>query len=245
MRQHHTTMTKDNTALILTRLETGFHANAATLKALENDLAGTMESAREAGSKLAPSPGWNAEWQRRWDDVMGSVRRINVHLYAIGDLVDGNDGERIGKALAAWETAQLEDAELLATLRVIRGQAAELEAPWRKKWNQLARLIESNLETIHSSAQALRVKLELLKKYTVEDVENLVGRMRAKASPQPGNSQVPAEPFDRDYRNAVLDREQDQHVFNGLLDVIKGLSLWVESPNDRMRKNRALTLDEA
>ncbi len=237
-------MTTEKSNLILTRLESGFRANAATLQALEKDLAATMTMAREAGSRLAPSQSWNAAWQRSWDAVMESVHCINDHLVGIGDMMTGSQADRIGSALAIWESAQLEDAKLLAVLRGIRLQAGELEAASRKEWNQLARVIESHLETIHTSAQALRVKLEFLKKHSAEEVEHLVEKMRNRLLTQTRGTQVSAEPFDRDYRNAVLEREKDQHVFTGFLDVVKALSLWVESPDERMRKNRSLTLDD-
>jgi hypothetical protein len=239
-----TIMTTANTALILTRLESGFRANAASLNALENDLAATMTLAREAGSRVAPSRSWNSAWHRGWDEVLGCIRAINRHLVEIGERVTGQDANRIDSALVIWEAVQLEDAKLLVALRGVRMQAGELAAPSRKEWNQLARVIESHLETIHTSAQALRVKLEYLKKYSADEVEELVEGMRTRLRTQPRSNQLPAEPFDRDYRNAVLEREEDQHVFTGFMDVIKALSLWVESPDERMRKNRSLTLDD-
>lgn len=238
-------MKNENTAAILTRLESGFRANAATLKSLEDDLIATMVLSREAGSSSAPSESWTDAWQLSWNEVMESVRRINAHLVTIGEQVIGNEEARIDRALVIWDKAQLEDAKLLANLRMLRAQASELKLTSRKEWNRLARLIESHLETIHTSAQALRVKLELLKKHSTEEVDSFVESMRTGSLPQPGTTPASPEPFDRDFRNAGLQRERDQHVFAGFLDVVKGLSMWVESPDERMRKNRSLTLDEA
>lgn len=238
-------MTNDKTPHILARLELGFRANYASLRVLETDLSASMQSARSVGAKAAPSDLWNTTWQRHWDEAVEIVHRINDLVILMSDLVAGNDGDRLKKALAVWDTAQLEDAKLLATLRCIRTQASELEAPSRKEWNQLARVIESHLETIHASGQALRIKLEMLKRHSNEDVTNLVESIRTKLQTQPRTNRVPAEPFDRDYRKVAFELEQEHHVFLGLLDVIKGLSLWVESPDERMRKNRSLTLDEA
>ncbi len=240
----YTRMITDDTALILSRLESGFHANAATLKALEVDLGVAMASARDAGRKRSPSPSWNEAWQRNWDEVMGSVRCINGHLVEMGSLVIGHDPDRISRALSLWGAAQREDARLLAALRIARMQAGELGVDMRKEWNRLACVIEGHLETIHTSAQALRVKLELLKKHSTEEVEVLVQSFHAKLNSQSRTNAKSSEPFDQDYRVAVLEREQGQHVFTGFLDVVKGLSLWVESPDERMRKNRSLTLDE-
>ena len=239
-------MTTDITDTIFTRLEFGFRANATALQGLEDELMTTMVVARDAGAKWAPSDHWNVVWQKTWDEVMGSARSIHGHLMYMGKLVAGEESNRIEGALAVWDLAQQEDARLLAALRVVRMHAGELPSGSRGEWNQAAQRIESNLETIHTCAQALRVKLELLKQYSAEEVEHLVANMRSGLSSQATASRGQQEaPFDRDYRAAALNRAGDQHVYTGFLDVIKGLSLWVESPDERMRKNRSLTLDEA
>jgi hypothetical protein len=38
--------------------------------------------------------------------------------------------------------------------------------------------------------------------------------------------------------------EREQHEFSGLKDVVKGLWMWSETPDERMRKNRSLVVDE-
>jgi hypothetical protein len=57
------------------------------------------------------------------------------------------------------------DGELLAALSKIRTCASTLDQATRKDWNQLARRLEDQLETIHACAQALRVKIELRSSY--------------------------------------------------------------------------------
>lgn len=238
-------MTTETTDSLFTRLERGFRSNATALQGLEDELTRTMIEARDAGAKWAPSAHWNGVWQRTWDEVMASVRSIQGYLIDLGKLVAGEQGNRIESALAVWDLAQLEDAKLLAALRVVRMHAGELPKSSRGEWNQAAQRIESHLETIHTCAQALRVKLELLKQYSADEVEHLVANMRSKLSGDGSTTEGQEVAFDRDYRAASLNRAGDQHVYAGFLDVIKGLSMWVETPDERMRKNRSLTLDES
>jgi hypothetical protein len=238
-------MTRDESANLLHRLETGFKSNAESLKVLEEDLSLTMEFARGIGNQSSATLDWRSDWQTNWDEVRLSVRRIHRHLIDIRGWVVGNSADHLAKALAVWEEAQLEDAQLLARLRVLRIQAAELESPLRKEWNRLARRIEEHLELIHTSAQALRVRLELLKSHSAQEVDKLVNNIHSMNESQNAPNRTTLEPFDRDYRTAALQREQDQHDYTGLFDLVKGLSLWVESPEERMRKNRSLTLEEA
>lgn len=46
-----------------------------------------------------------------------------------------------------------------------------------------------------------------------------------------------AQTYQREYRNAVIALEAEQHEFLGILDFVKSLFLWFETPEQRMLKN--------
>src|SRR4030095_786831 len=123
---------------------------------------------------------WNTNWHQQWDRIEGILRRIRVLVNEMDHSIESSDSDRLKKALEAWETFQSEDAKLVEALSAIRAQASGLNAPVRKDWNTLACSLESHLETIHACAQALRIKLELLKKHSKEEVDPLVQNILAK-----------------------------------------------------------------
>jgi hypothetical protein len=159
--------------------------------------------------------------------------------------IESSDSDRLKKALEAWETFQSEDAKLVEALSAIRAQASGLNAPVRKDWNTLACSLESHLETIHACAQALRIKLELLKKHSKEEVDHLVQNILAKLPNRTHTDGMEAEIYEQKYREAAIKLEKEQHEFLGFLDVVKGLFIWVETPEERTRKNLSLGVDQA
>ncbi|NDC78812.1 MAG: hypothetical protein EBZ67_13235, partial [Chitinophagia bacterium] len=76
-----------------------------------------------------------------------------------------------------WEGIQSEDALLVAALDVIRSRATELNADGRADWLELSGKLDAHLETLCACAQALRVKLELLKDRSRDEVDLLVQRV--------------------------------------------------------------------
>jgi hypothetical protein len=85
-----------------------------------------------------------------------------------------SDTDRIKNALDAWERFLAEDAQLVEGLSAIRAQVSGLSATVCKDWNILACTLDAHLETVHACAQALRIKLELLKNHSQEDVDQLI-----------------------------------------------------------------------
>ena len=54
-----------------------------------------------------------------------------------------------------------------------------------------------------------------------------------------------AERDRRDFHEAALEIEKEQHEFLGFMDVVKGLFMWIETPEERVTKNRSVRVDEA
>ncbi len=233
-------MSRHSPAETETRLELGFRTDSARLRELEQTLNLTIHSARLFGTRQGTPAERERLWHRQWDDVTGILGLVRHLVVRIEATLAGTAPDRREKALGLWQEAQVQDGELLVALSKIRACAGTLDQATRKDWNQLARRLEVQLETIHACAQALRVKIELRSAYPEPAADALFRNLLPAWPAGPGDE--PA--FDRDYRRAANELDREHHAFAGLWDVIKGLSLWVESPDERMRRNRSLTVDE-
>jgi hypothetical protein len=229
----------------LARLEVGFRTDAAHLKELERTLALALQCARDFGRKQGSPDSWNTDWNQQWDKLEGILRRIRVLMNEMDDSIEGSDSARLKKALEAWETFQEEDARLLAVLNAIRMQATGLNAGVRKDWNSLAHPLESQLETIYACAQASRIRLELLKKHSKEEVDRQIQDLLSKLPNRFHADGSDSEKFEQEYRTAASELEQEHHKFFGFVDAIKGLLMWIETTEERVRKNRSLAVAEA
>ena len=50
---------------------------------------------------------------------------------------------------------------------------------------------------------------------------------------------------DQEYHQAATELEQERYKFLGFVDVIKGLLIWVETAEERARKNLSLGVHKA
>ena len=237
-------MKNDETTHILARLEMGFRTDAAHLKELEKDLNVKLESARHFGKTHGSEDDWKTSWHQQWDNVEGLLCRIRVLVDKMDGSIESNDSDRLERALVTWEAIQSEDAHLVEALGAIRAQASGLNAAARKDWNLLARTLESHLETIHACAQALRIKLELLKAHSKEEVALLLQDILSRLPQRTQADGMDAERQEQDYRRAATELKQERHKFGGFMDVVKGLLLWVETTEERVQTNRLLRVDE-
>ena len=238
-------MTNDKPTHILARLEVGFRTDSAHLEEVEKELIEALQSARHFGKKHGSPGDWNTNWHQQWDNVEGLLRRIRVLVNEMHASVESSDSDRLKKALETWESIQSEDAKLVEALSAIRAQASALNAAVKKDWNVLARTLEPHLETCYSCAQALRIKVELLKEHSKEHVDHLVQGILSRLPNRTHADGKDAETYEEEFDQAVVKLEQEQHEFMGFVDVAKGLAMWVETPSDRVRKNRLLRVDEA
>jgi hypothetical protein len=164
-------MTNDRTTHILAHLEIGFRMDSAQLEVLEKDLAAALDCARHFGRKHGSPEEWNTHWHKQWDNVEGILRRTRVLVKEMNGFMARSDTDRIKNALDAWERFLAEDAQLVEGLSAIRAQVSGLSATVCEDWNILACTLDAHLETVHACAQALRIKLELLKNHSQEDVD--------------------------------------------------------------------------
>ena len=201
---------------------------ASHLGRLQAELAATLQGLRLFGTaKIVPVVG-NADWHGLWDDISRTLVRIVSEVGAMTGFVEGSETGGKVRALEAWDMIQVEDDRLVRALKGVRSLVGQLSLDDRKEWNVLARALESQLVEIHACAQSLRLKLEELKEST-------------DRAPVAGG---PVSPHDHDHRKAVLQLEREKHEFTGFTDVVKGLWMWSETSDERMRENRSLVVVE-
>ena len=238
-------MTHHKTTHILARLETGFRTDAAHLKKLEKDLATVLQRAREFGTEHGSPDAWNTNWHQQWDNVEEILRRIRMLVNEMDGSIESSDRDRLKAALEAWETIQSEDVKLVEALSAMRAQTIGLNAAFRKDWNRLAGTLETHLETIRACAQALRIKLELLKKHSKEEVDHLVQEILAQLPDRTQADGTEADHYEQEYLRAAAELEKEHHKYLGFVDTVKALLMWVESTEERAHKNLSLRVEPA
>jgi len=222
---------------ILARLETGFRTNSGHLKQLEKDLTVVLRRARLFGTEYGSADDWHTNWQRQWDNVEEILRRVSALVNSMDGYIANSDRDRLSRALETWETIQAEDSRLVDALSDLRVQAVALDSSVQKDWIAIERTLESHLEIIRACAQALRVKLELLKAHSKEDVDRTVQEILSKLPNRAPADGVGAGLQVQDYVQAAAELEQERHKYLGFVDVVKSLFLWVETTDERAHKN--------
>lgn len=222
---------------ILARLELGLRTDAARLTKLEQELILVLQRGRGLGAEYGSPGDWNNAWGHHWDLVETILRRIHTLVAEVLDDIDSHETDRHTKALQTWTTLQIEDTRLEQTLEGLHGQAVGLNATAQAEWDVIAGKLTSHLNLIHNCADSLRIKLELLKNHSSaevnEQVQKLLNRLARSPQPNRGSSTDSEEA----YQHAAVELQQENNKFLGFMDVVKGLFLWVESPQERTDKN--------
>lgn len=220
------------------QFEAGIRTDAENLKRLRDAFDGLMHSGRKFHPSQPGTDSWNREWHQRWDEVDEILALTRL---LVGDLardVAYINAEHIAGAAATWAAIQSQEDRLQEAMRLIREKAQELSPPDRKSWNALAREIESQFDSIHSCEQVLRIKLQ--KFLSQAEAESLPTQPDELKGSQGSGDAL----YDHEFRKAVMAVGQEHHKYLGLRDALKSLLMWVESPAERVRKDRLLVVVE-
>lgn len=224
---------------ILARLEIGLRTDSSRLIELEKDLILALSRARGLGDEYGSPEDWSTAWSHHWDLVESIVRLMLQRVSEMHDAITNGGSDRFSVALLAWETLQIEDVRLQQTLAALHDQASGLNESAQAEWDALSFTLETHMHTIHACADALRIKLELLKKHSNEEVSLLVQKILARLSLHPRPSGMSAADRELEYQKATAELKQEQGQFLGFLDVVKALFMWAETNEERMDKNIA------
>ncbi|MDZ4401756.1 hypothetical protein [Prosthecobacter sp.] len=204
----------EDTPRFLNRLESGLRLAAAHLQELVDELAATLPCARAFDRLPDTADEWHADWQQHWDIFEAVLRRISeLAKEASGGRARSAEDQR-SQALAAAQALPTEAVKLSELWGTLQTQAGGLkEEAVRKQWGVLARLLESDAAALHAGAQAVRSKLELLVEHVTEQA------------------------YQKDLAKAAIDIEREQHRPG---HVLEAMFMWVETDEERVRKERAL-----
>lgn len=78
-----------------------------------------------------------------------------------------------------------------------------------------------------------------------EEVDPRVQDLLAKLPNRTGVEGISADSYERERNQAAIELEQEQHAVMGFMDELKAFFMWVETPEERMSKNRGLRVEEA
>jgi hypothetical protein len=230
-------ITNEDNASILASLQAGFRTDCAHLEELERDLTVILESAALFGIRHGAPAAWNLVWQKEWDVVAAILRRIRMLVREMELCTREDAGDLLDAALKAWEKIQAEDVLLVETLGSIRTQATALDAAVRKDWNSVAQSLEPQLAKLHTCARVLRIRVELLRSHSLAGVDAIVQQLLSKL---PGHHPAEAPVNEHALHKATIELEHERHATGGLMDVVRGLLMWVETPAERAGDNHAL-----
>jgi hypothetical protein len=224
-------MNTDQTAEIASQWETGLRMDSARLKQLDRDFGVTMRSARDLGLEQKFSQEWNMSWIQRWEIVDGRLVRINGLVKAMDDSINSTQSDRLHVTRNAWESIHLEGLQLVESMSVIRAQTSALNPAARTEWNLLSKALDAHLENLNACSLALRVKIEHLLEHPQSE--------SALQTTFPPENEAEAQNHLSDLDAAAIELDKEHHQAGGFLDVIKGLFLWVESPEERVKSDQS------
>ena len=223
----------------LARTTGGLRTEAGRLAVLDTALALTLQNAKRLTEKSGRSGDWNSNWLRLWEHAGEILHRLRSLLADMEGFVERGDEDNLRHAMDAWKSIQSRDAEMGMALDAIRSEANGMDAGAREDWSAVDSEITTHLETIHACALALRVKLELMKDYTKKEVNRVLEGMLSKLPSRAQSDTKDAEAYVQQYRQTIHELDEERHEFGGFMDFIKGLAMWVETPDERMKKKRA------
>ncbi|MES2596754.1 MAG: hypothetical protein V4662_15535 [Verrucomicrobiota bacterium] len=220
----------------LAKLEIGLRTDAHQLVELEENLLRTLRRARDLGTEFGSPGDWSNAWRHQWDRVEAILQRIRERVHEMEHSIHSNEPGRLTDAMAAWKALQADDEELLDALAALREQAVGLNVGAQDEWKDMAPLMEEHLERIHACAHSLLWKLELLRVHSREEVDDIVTNiLKGQPLRLEENAQESGEKA-KAYVQAEKELGKEHHTYLGVMDIIKGMFLWVENPEERVQK---------
>ncbi len=230
-------MNEEKTPPLLDRLESSLRADSAQMRQLEAELTLALHRASALGAEQGGPAAWAAAWNDEWAAVEEILTRFRRLLDDIGNFIEGGADDRLARALESWKSLQAEDHKLVTALGSLQRQVSGLNASVYKDWNLLVSTLELHFRAIRTCAEGLRVKMEFLKKHEVA--------LTAEAAEDPKQvetGQAPAQ--DAAFQQAAAELKREHEEFPGLMGVVQALFMWVETPEERVDKIRALDVTQ-
>ncbi len=205
----------------LARPSTDMHGDLFQLQEMERHLTDTLHRARNFGTEYGSPADWTTTWHRQWCHVEDALARIRGLLNQVHHHLASHTPDHWALALNEWDHLQPENTRLIDALMTLRGQAQMVNETISDDWRQFSVTLESQIASISTAALAFRQRLD--------QVAHPARRTATES---------PAEEKQHALDQAAIEIQEEQHQNLGLVDVVKAMFLWIESPEERVRKNK-------
>lgn len=223
---------------LLELLEAGFQKDTHRFRIQSGDLKTSFARARSFGAGYGSPDDWSEIWCRRWDEVEATASHVEDLTVTMDDTMVTPHPTRLKSASISW-------ADILANLKILSSQVEDLRtlafminSTTPKNWDRLMESMKKTVTTAESCLLALNLKLELLKMPSRAEVDKIL----LDLTPLPPQEQNPAAKRAltamEEYEEAESDLSREHHQALGFFDAVKTMFMWVESPEERVIKNR-------
>lgn len=223
---------------IVSSLEAGLRADCARLIEFEAELSTTLDESHElANVRGSPADG-DTGCQHHWDHVMAVLRRIHRLVAEMHEAVETSQPQA---AQAAWDELQRQEAKLAIALSGLSAQVQELNEAAAGDWKKLVLTIESHRKAVQAGIQGLHIRLQSWASHTPQNAltDAMAVTASGAAAAPPIEGDIDEVQHKRELDEAAIEIEEEQHQEMGLLDGVKALFMWTESPGERVRKKHA------
>jgi hypothetical protein len=210
---------------VVSSLEAGLRADCVRLTEFEAELTRALEGSYELANVRGSPADWDTGCHHHWDHVMAVLRRIHRILAEMHDAV-GNSHPHT--AYKCWEELQHQEARLAIALSGLRDQAAHLDGVAADDWKKLLLTIESHRKAVQLGIQGLHHRLQFWASQSPQDIITDEAPIAIEDIDEHGHQ--------RELDQAAIDIHAEQHQELGLLDGLKALFMWEETPGERVRK---------
>lgn len=225
---------------ILARLEDGFKASSARLKAAEKGLRSHVQQGRE----FVATHGTSLAFSSQWDSVEEMLDHIQRLSTEVDEVPQGrHDQKDIEQALQAWQSLQAEISKLEAILTGLRDQVSRLDRTARQAWNALALSFEDELGALFTCAKALRIRLELQDGRSQEEVDQFIRDVLTELRERPRPDEVDAGTYELEYLKSAIEIAHEKQESLGFPVIIKTLFTWFENPEERVTRTLRVPID--
>lgn len=214
------------------------------LIAFEVELVETLEESYEEEQIQGSPNDWNIGCHHHWAHVKAVLRRIHRLEATLGDAVSRSQPQC---AWITWEELLRQEARLAFALSGLHSQTLHLNESAAKEWNALFIMVASHRKIVQADFKRMHPHLQ---SWTTRGRLTVITTYFAKAESKAlwmhaTDDDVSASPNDWEFDQAAIEIEEEQHQDMGLLELVKSLFMWVESPQERVLKKHEAVLPHA
>lgn len=107
-----------------------------------------------------------------------------------------------------------------------------------KKQTTLMRQAELEQELGVHLERVRELLVRLLHEHPRQEVERILEGMLAQIPKEPSQEELTGDHHNEEYEQAEKQLHSEREQFLGIADILKGLLMWIETPGERVRKNR-------